>query len=145
MKKTLIAILACLTLSASAQFYNLRTNLFLTNTVAASATLTMAGTNYLDATRLNTIGIVAIWNGSNTNTNSVTWTFRASPDGTNWEVLPRFSLTGTSYGTNRSVAETNVSVATVGYLQAFQVVNANTNSLTNVTVYGLVKDFPRTR
>lgn len=142
--RTLILLLTvCAGLSANAQFHILSTNLYQTNTIAASATLTSAVTNYLDVTRYRTIGIVAIWSGSNTNTNSVTWTFQGSPNGSNWTTYPRWALVATNYGTNRVTASTNISVLDAGYIRPWQIINDCTNSLTNVVVYGEIKDFPR--
>lgn len=144
--KKYIAPIAALALSATglqAQFFGLSTNLFQTNTVAASITLTSTVTNSLDVRRYSTVGIVAVWSGSNTNTNSVSWSFQSSPDGTNWETATRYTLAGTSYGTNRVTIATNVDVRDVGWLRPWQVINSCTNSLTNVVVYGLTKEFPR--
>lgn len=143
MKTKIILFLFALTLPTAAQFYQLSTNLFLTNAVGASLTLTRTVTNTLDVRRYATISIVAKWSGSTTDTNQVTWTFQGSPDGTNWELYPRWALVTTNYGTNMMTAATNVSVRDAGYLRPHQVINGSTAQLTNVTVYGQIKEFPR--
>lgn len=145
MKKLAITIilLASVSLTAFGQFYQLSTNLTQTNLVAASSTQTSTLTNTLDVRRFRTIGIAAIWSGSTTATNQVTWTFLGSPDGTNWEVYPRWSLVATNYGTNRVTAATNVSVLDAGYVKPYQVINSSSAILTNVSVFGQVKEYPR--
>lgn len=143
MKTILAFLILCTGLTASAQFYQLKTNLTQTNVIAASATLTYAGTNYLDVTRWRSIGIVHGFDGSNTNTNTVTYSYRVGATSTNWETLPVLTLAVTSYGTNHSEFTTNIPVMGFGFIKPYQIVNACTNSLTNAFQWGQLKEFPR--
>lgn len=142
-KNLLLLIVLTTPVLASAQSYVLSTNLTLTNTVAASATLTYLGTNTLDLTRYRTFAISATGAGTNISTNTLTFTFLASPTGTNWESAPRYTLSGTIYGTNPFTLLTNLSCDGIGYVKPFQIVSSVTNEITNVWTYGGLKVYPR--
>ena len=144
MKKLLFSLIALVSISALGQGFSLSTNVWFTNTIAASATLTYTGTNYLDVSRFKTFALVATGAGTNTSTNTLTFTFKASPTGTNWEVVPSYTLTGTIHGTNPFYLFTHVSCGDgVAYVTAYKIINSATNAITNAWVYGPVKTFPR--
>lgn len=128
---------------APAQGYALSTNLWFTNTIAASATLTYTGTNMLDLTRFRSFAITATGAGTNYSTNTLTFTFKSSPTGSNWGVAPDYTLSGTIYGTNPYVLTTNLDATGIGYLKPYQIINSATNAITNAWTYGELKTFPR--
>lgn len=77
-------------------------------------------------------------------TNTITYTFKTSPDGTNYETLPSISLTGTIYGLTRYVLTTNITASDgVGYVKPYEIISSVTNTITNAVVYGAVKIYPR--
>ena len=141
--KKLISLILLAALPALGQGYALSTNVWFTNTIAASATLTYTGTNYLDVSRFRTFALVATGAGTNYSTNTLTYTFKISPTGSNWHVAPYFTLAETIYGTNPYVMFTNLNCDGIGYVKPYQVINSATNEITNAWIYGVQKTFPR--
>jgi hypothetical protein len=133
-----------LALAASGQGYSLSTNVWFTNNIEASATLSYTGTNYLDVSRYQTFALVATGVGTNISTNSISFTFLASPTGTNWPVAPTYTLTGTANGTNPFYFYTNLTCGDgVGFVKSAQIISSVTNRITNAWVWGALKTFPR--
>ena len=142
--KNIIVMLLLSASIASGQTWTLSTNLFFTNTIQSSVTLTYTGTNCLDVTRYRTFAIVATGSGTNISTNTIAFSFKASADNTNYDVNATYTLSGTIYGTNRYYLWTNLTVGDgVGYVKPFQIVSSVTNSITNAWTYGATKMYPR--
>lgn len=143
--KTLLTLaLFAAVLTAPGQSFTLSTNLFFTNTIQSSATLTYTGTNCLDVTRYKTFAIVATGMGTNYSTNTIAFSFKASADNTNYDVNATYTLSGTIYGTNQFYLFTNLTVGDgVGYVRPFQIVSSVTNTVTNAWTYGATKIYPR--
>ena len=142
--KKLLSLLLLAALPALGQGYSLSTNIWFTNNIEASVTLTYTGTNVLDVSRFKSFAIVATGAGTNTSTNTISFTFKASSTTTNWDIGPLYTLTGTAYGTNQFMLITNLTAGDgVGYIKPYQIVSAVTNQITNAWVYGALKTFPR--
>lgn len=141
--KTIIALFLSVC-AAAAQSYSLSTNLTFTNTIQSGVTLTYTGTNCLDVTRYSSFAIVATGYGTNTSTNTISFTFLAGPTTTNWETIPSITLSGTSYGTNGYYLATNLTAGNgIGYIKPYQIISSLTNAVTNAYTWGALKTFPR--
>lgn len=144
MKKLLSLLVLASLAAASAQSFTRSTNLWFTNTISGTNTQTYTGTNCLDLTRYRTFALVATGQGTNLSTNTISWTFKASVDNTNYDLSPTFTLSGTANGTNRFHFFTNLSAGDgVGYLRPFQIISSVTNDVTNAWTFGVVKTYPR--
>ena len=140
----IITLWMLVAISATAQSYNQSTNLFFTNSIEASITLTYTGTNCLDVSRYKTFAILATGAGTNTSTNTITYTFKGGNSTTSYEVLPSFTLSGTAHGTNPFVLWSNYTVGdAIGYIKPYQIVSSVTNQITNAWTYGVLKIYPR--
>lgn len=144
MKKLLIAIIAAFAaITAPAQSWQTYTNCQLdSNTVAASASF-LWGTNKMDVRMMRTVALCASGQGSGYSTNTGTFQFVASHDGTNYEVLPRFALTFNTYGTNIWSSSTNIDVSGYAYFKPYLCTSSATNSQTNVVFSVKSKNWPR--
>jgi len=142
--KNIIALLLLSISLAAGQSFSLSTNLFFTNTIQSSVTLTYTGTNCLDVSRYKSFAVVATGMGTNDSTNTIAFSFKASADNTNYDLNATYTLSGTIYGTNRYFLFTNLTVGDgVGYVKPFQIVSSVTNSITNAWTYGATKMYPR--
>ena len=142
MKKLITLIVLALPLCARAQLLGEfstmnRTNMWITNSITASATYTYVGTNMVDVSRYQNVGWEFSFLGSADATNDITITFKRSPDGTNYETSPLYSWVISSQGTNAVLALTNFPAAPAFMWKPYQITSAATNSLTNAFLYGL--------
>jgi hypothetical protein len=142
--KNIIALLLLSISLAAGQSFSLSTNLFFTNTIQSSVTLTYTGTNCLDVSRYKSFAVVATGMGTNDSTNTIAFSFKASADNTNYDLNATYTLSGTIYGTNRYFLFTNLTVGDgVGYVKPYQIVSSVTNTITNAWTYGATKTYPR--
>ncbi len=143
--KTLLTLaLFAAVLTAPGQSFATSTNLWFTNTIQSSVTLTYLGTNCLDVTRYKTFSVTATGSGTNISTNTLTFTFKSGLTTTNFETLPSYTLSGTVYGTNPFCITSNFLCPDgVGYVKAYTIVSSVTNTITNAWTYGVLKIYPR--
>ena len=133
LKSFLGAVLLFLcTTAIHAQLFSV-TSVGITNAMAADTTNTVGITNLLDYHR--DVGLVLRAQGSAADTGNITVTLVRSANGTLWETTPKITWVVALNGTAEVVAVTNLQVHQIGampYLKVLSIVNAATNSATNL-------------
>jgi hypothetical protein len=108
-----------------------------TNTVAASTTITTGLGAASDVRNNEHVGIMLLFRGLGPSAGNVTLTLARSTTGITYETTPQISVTVAANGTNAVVFATNLVSSVIGdwgYLKPVSLQNAATNSLTNVVL-----------
>jgi hypothetical protein len=114
----------------------------ITNRFINNATVTANMGNVVKVDGQDNAGLMLKMAGDQAGTGVITITFARSPDNSNWETTPRFTMTAAVNGVTPVVAYTNLNTATIGaagYLKVISMANADASAIcTNCSLY-LVK------